>query len=40
VAHRIHERAAQVRREILAKQGVQDVGVQIIRELLDELPAS
>jgi hypothetical protein len=40
VARRIHERAAQVRREILEKQGVQDIGVQIIRELRGELPAS
>ena len=39
VARRVHERAAQVRREILAKHGVQDIGVQIIRELRGELPA-
>lgn len=38
-ARRVHERAAQVRRKILEKQGVQDIGVQIIRELRGELPA-
>ncbi len=38
-ARRVHERAAQVRRKILEQQGVQDIGVQIIRELRGELPA-
>jgi hypothetical protein len=40
VARRLHERAARVRREILAKHGVQDIGVQIIRELRGDLPVS
>ncbi len=38
-ARRVHERAAQVRRKILEQQDVQDIGVQIIRELRGELPA-
>jgi hypothetical protein len=38
VAHRVHERAEQVRQEMLKKHGVQDIGVQIIRELRGELP--
>ena len=38
VARRIHERAERVRQEILAKHGVQDIGVAIIRELRGELP--
>jgi hypothetical protein len=38
VVRRVQERAAQVRKEILATQGVQDIGVQIIREIRGELP--
>ena len=38
VARRVHERAERVRQEILEKQGVQDIGVQIIREMRGELP--
>ncbi len=40
VARRIQKRAARARQEILEKRGVQDIGVQIIRELRGELPAS
>jgi hypothetical protein len=32
VARRVQERSDQVRREILDKHGVQDIGVQLIRE--------
>jgi hypothetical protein len=39
VSRQVHERAAKVRRKILEQQGVQDIGVQIIRELRGELPA-
>jgi len=39
VARRVQERAARARQEILEKHGVQDIGVQIIRELRGELPA-
>ena len=39
VAQRVRERAARARQEILEKHGVQDIGVQIIRELRGELPA-
>ncbi|MCI0683230.1 MAG: hypothetical protein L0Y71_14100 [Gemmataceae bacterium] len=38
VARRVHERAEKVRREILATHGVQNIGVDIIRELRGELP--
>jgi hypothetical protein len=38
-ARRVQERAARVRREILETHGVQDIGVQIIRELRGESPA-
>ena len=40
VARRVHERAAAVRRQILERQAVHDIGVEIIRELRGELPAS
>ena len=40
VARRIHEQAQLIRQEILAKYGVLDIGVGIIRELRGELPAS
>jgi hypothetical protein len=40
VARRVQERADRVRREILATHGVQDIGVQIIREIRGELPQS
>jgi hypothetical protein len=40
IAHRIRERSERIRREILAKHGVQDIGVSIIRELRGELPES
>jgi len=39
VARRVQERAARARQEILEKHGVQDIGVQIIREMRGELPA-
>ncbi len=39
VVRRIQARAARARQEILEKHGVQDIGVQIIRELRGELPA-
>ncbi len=35
-ARRVHERAQQIRREILAKHGVLDVAVDLIRETRDE----
>ncbi len=35
-ARRVHERAQQIRREILAKHGVLDVAVGLIRETRDE----
>jgi len=38
VARRVHERAEKAKKEILAAHGVQDIGVQIIRELRGELP--
>jgi hypothetical protein len=38
VARRVHERAENARRQLLATHGVQDIGVQIIRELRGELP--
>jgi hypothetical protein len=39
VARRVQERAAKARQEILATHGVQNIGVDIIRELRGELPA-
>jgi hypothetical protein len=33
VARRVRERAEKARRELLATRGVQDIGVQIIREI-------
>lgn len=38
VVRRIHERAEKVRRELLATHGVQNIGVDIIRELRGPLP--
>jgi hypothetical protein len=38
VAQRVNERADQARRQLLATRGVQDIGVQIIREIRGELP--
>ncbi len=38
VARRVRERADQARRLLLATHGVQDIGVQIIREIRGELP--
>jgi hypothetical protein len=38
VVRRVRERADKARREILATHGVQDIGVQIIREMRGELP--
>lgn len=40
VARRIHEQADLIRQEILAKHGILNIGVDIIRELRGELPAS
>jgi hypothetical protein len=40
VARRVHERSERIRQEILEKHGVQDIGVQIIREMRGELPES
>ena len=37
VARRVRERADQARRQLLASHGVQDIGVQIIREIRGEL---
>ncbi|MBI3468012.1 MAG: hypothetical protein HY000_33815 [Planctomycetes bacterium] len=38
VIRRVRERADQARRQILATHGVQDIGVDIIREIRGELP--
>ena len=38
VARRVRERADQIRKDILATHGVQDIGVPIIREIRGELP--
>lgn len=38
VAKRVRERADQARKQLLATHGVQDIGVQIIRDIRGELP--
>lgn len=38
VASRVRDRADQARKTLLATHGVQDIGVQIIREIRGELP--
>jgi hypothetical protein len=38
VVHRVQKRAEHARKLLLATHGVQDIGVQIIRELRGELP--
>ena len=38
VARRVHERSEKARQQLLATHGIQDIGVQIIRELRGELP--
>lgn len=38
VARRVREHADQARSQLLATHGVQDIGVQIIREIRGELP--
>ena len=40
LAKRVRERAEAIRRQILATHGVQDIGVELIRELRGELPES
>jgi hypothetical protein len=40
LAKRVRERAEAIRRQILASHGVQDIGVDLIRELRGELPES
>ena len=40
VVRRVRERTELIRQEPLARHGVQDIGVQIIRELRGELPES
>lgn len=40
LARRVRERAESIRRQILAKHGVQDIGVALIRQLRGELPES
>jgi hypothetical protein len=40
LARRVRERAEEIRQQILASQGVQDIGVDLIRELRGELPES
>lgn len=37
---RVRERAEAIRRQILAAHGIQDIGVELIRELRGELPES
>lgn len=36
--HRVRERAQQIKKQILATHGVQNIGVDLIRELRGELP--
>ena len=38
VARRVRKRAAKAREELLATHGVQDIGVQIIREIRGDVP--
>jgi hypothetical protein len=38
VARRVRERADQARKLLLVRHGVQDIGVQIIREIRGDLP--
>ena len=38
VARRVRERADKARQELLAARGVQDIGVQIIREIRGDSP--
>jgi hypothetical protein len=40
VARRVRERAEAIRQQILAQHGVQEIGVELIRELRGELPES
>jgi hypothetical protein len=40
LARRVRERAEEIRKQILASQGVQEIGVELIRELRGELPQS
>jgi hypothetical protein len=40
LARRVRERGEQIRRGILEKHGIQDIGVPAIRELRGELPLS
>jgi hypothetical protein len=40
VARRIRERGAEARKKLLAERGVQNIGVDLIRELRGELPKS
>ena len=40
LARRVRERAEEIRRQILASHGVQEIGVELIRELRGELPES
>jgi hypothetical protein len=39
LARRVRARAEAIRQQILATHGVQDIGVQLIRELRGELPS-
>lgn len=38
VAKRVRQRADEARKQLLATHGVQDIGVQIIRDIRGELP--
>jgi len=40
LARRVHDRAEANRQEILASHGVQDIGVELIRQLRGGLPES
>ena len=40
VARRVQQRAEEGRKQLLAAYGVQNIGVQIIREIRGELPES
>jgi hypothetical protein len=40
LARRVRERADKARQELIATRGVQDIGVQLIREIRGALPES
>jgi hypothetical protein len=40
LARRVRDRAVEIGRQVIAIQGVQEIGVELIRELRGELPES